>query len=172
MGPCLFISEAGCMMGNRLDHRTETAHSVAHLATASSIRQHVDRPPVALIHTKSSHSGFSLDGTWPAWGHLPSIGIIHFLNRGLYPGWCKSSVFVCITCKDWWITMEATRDAISCHISVFRLGAEPKATQVLMSFKLRAYRSLSLGNLCVYMWWVAYIVQSVILRLVLLYVVH
>lgn len=159
MGPCLFISEAGCMMGNRLDHRTETAHSVAHLATASSIRQHADPPPpVALIHAKSSHSGFSLDGTWPAWGHLPSIGIIHFLNRGLYPGWCKSSVFVCITCKDWWITMEATRDAISCRISVFRLGAEPKATRVLMSFKPRAHRSLSLGN--------------AILRLGLLYVVH
>lgn len=29
----------------------------------------------------------------------------------------------------------AARGAISCHISVFRLGAEPKAAQVLMSFR-------------------------------------
>lgn len=33
------------------------------------------------------------------------------------------------------MTVEAACVAISCHISVFRLGAEPKATQILMSFK-------------------------------------
>lgn len=32
------------MMGKILDHRTETADSVAHLASASSIRQPLNRP--------------------------------------------------------------------------------------------------------------------------------
>lgn len=45
MGPCLFISEAGCMMGNRLDHGAETAHSVAHLGTRPQASVNMWTPP-------------------------------------------------------------------------------------------------------------------------------
>lgn len=118
MGPCLFISEAGCMMGNRLDHRTETADSVAHLASAQSIRQQLDRPTLPQIQAGSSQSCPGPDDMWQVWGHLPLLGITHLLNRGLYCGWCKPSEYWTLPAWLWQMS----------HMSAFRLGAGPQGS--------------------------------------------